>query len=95
MEIGTIPGLAAVHPQVAEALRSQLSGLQALAGELGRARCCLPDAGGDGVWRGEAHRRYLSALEQLATLIHSASGHVDDAIRHTRLALAAVGQHGR
>ena len=97
MDSGMITGLGAgttEDARIAEALRSQLSGLEELSGRLGRARDGLRDVGGDGVWRGEAHRRYLSALEQLVTLVHSASHHVDDAIGHTRLALATERHHG-
>lgn len=97
MDGGVITGLGAgtaEDAQIAESLHSQLSGLQELSGRLGRARDGLRAVGGDGVWRGEAHRRYLSALEQLVMLVHSASRHVDDAIGHTRLALATGGHHG-
>jgi hypothetical protein len=86
--------LATTSVPVAEALRRQLRGLETLAGLLSEARGLLPDPRGDGVWRGEAHRLYLSALEHLTAQVRSACSHVDDAIRDTRQALDWAGRDG-
>lgn len=97
MESSLIPGTMTGHSaraQLAESLRGQLSGLQTLAGELAEARAALPDPGGEREWRGEAHRLYRHALEQLFTLVQSASIRVDDAIQDTRHALAGLGNDG-
>jgi hypothetical protein len=79
--------------QAGEALARQLSALQLLAGRLELARSTLPPASAVGVWTGPAHRYYQGRLERLHSQVGAAVSRVDDAISHTRRALAWGGGH--
>ncbi|QNE48243.1 hypothetical protein F1C58_15945 [Glaciihabitans sp. INWT7] len=98
MTIGTIGTIGTVGDSgVDVALHRQLVALDAVAGRIAHARSALPSAAGDGVWSGDARRMYVRGLQHLAVQVQSAEAHVDEAIRNTRRAIAALddGSHGR
>ena len=72
------------------ALREQLLALDRVAARLILARTVLPAADGGGVWRGDARRMYIYALQQLSSQVQAACMHVDEASRDTRRALASL-----
>ncbi|MFM9919388.1 hypothetical protein [Lacisediminihabitans sp. H27-G8] len=92
MTIGAVSGNG-----VDVALHRQLVALDRVAGRIAHARAVLPSAAGEGVWSGDARRMYVRGLQHLSDLVQSAESHLDDAIRNTRRAIAALddGSHGR
>ena len=87
--IGTAqPGATGVR--LAHALEQQLVALERVARVIAAARTGLPAARQSGFWRGEAHSRYVAAVDAAARHLEVAERQLTIAATHTRRAIASL-----
>ncbi|MHB1171290.1 MAG: hypothetical protein ACYCZY_02110 [Lacisediminihabitans sp.] len=87
--LGTTASFAA-EEQLRGLLERQADELEAVLGEVGRARRALL-AEPDGRWRGLTRMLYSIGLTQLVTDLASAGGCLESALRQTRQAIDSLG----
>lgn len=82
------PGATGVR--LAHALEQQLVALERVARVIVAARTGLPAARQSGFWRGEAHSRYVAAVDAAARHLEVAERQLTIAATHTRRAIASL-----
>lgn len=82
------PGAAGAR--LALTLELQLVALERVARAIAAARTSLPAARQSEFWRGEAHSRYVEAVDAAARHLEVAERELDTAATHTRRAIASL-----
>jgi hypothetical protein len=87
--IGSAPPSAA-GVRLAHALEQQAAALERVARVVAAARTGLPAARQSGFWRGEAHSRYVAAVDAAERHLEVAERQVATAALHTRRAIGSL-----
>ncbi|TXN29255.1 hypothetical protein [Lacisediminihabitans profunda] len=80
----------AAETRLMHALEQQLVALDHVARVVAAARTGLPAARQCGIWRGEAHSRYVDAVDASARQLEAAERQLTTAAMHTRRAIASL-----
>ncbi|MCU1556215.1 MAG: hypothetical protein JWN09_210 [Microbacteriaceae bacterium] len=90
MSDAVVVSVAAIR--VRAALELQVRGLEDLVRRFDEARDGIPRASDSEIWRGEAQRRYVAAVETLARELATADTLIRSALSHSRRALSTMAE---
>lgn len=85
-----VADVSAEQVRVRAALERQLQALESLVARFEEALRGIPHAAHSEIWRGEAHRLYVAAVESLGRDLASADMLIRSAVSHTRRAVSVM-----